>query len=1312
MTVLNSSKGAQASSYKVLSVRDGILRISMAATNIKSVPVESKVVPKGRVVVQGEFLEIFSEELGAASKYLAKVFSIKEDVIEAVLLADDRPVKEQFLARFTGTTGRVKIGFDLLGRTLDALGLPLDGFDVVTKAGVSSNKFKSYLLLNKFFDKSVNFSSLNGFLALSSYSPFDYSEKFAAFRKSNFLEWLATSSGKLSKFPQSKVLFTINSLVNTRRNFHYDSLFVSRLKLISFYKRYYQGSGNELNFLKNNAFSAFFGSLPVTLELDKARSEVEGFLLVNKPLFNSPSGENVSKIDVHAVFSQLNFHERVWSVISEFFENFTFSAPVAGKSVQYFCDIRDVFVVRDVNYNFLVDKLLDFFTVSVLEFLKFTKPSFVFRDFDLLLTNIVSSDSKHLAKGKASLIYNVSRFSLRNGADAYCTAQMIASVYLILHYLIERGAPGIISRQSVKEAMETGLKAVDSMIPIGKGQRELIVGDRQTGKTAVAVDTIINQSNKSVVEKLSASEELLYMNPLNFVNLEAALASEVPVSVWNEFDLHLQQEFNLSFGNPENLKFDLSHAKVTKSNINLYEFVSNDDLILFFLFFYRYSSSSFVNFLPKIFSFLNVNPSFYKHFFTKSYYDLSFKDADVSEVSFSSDLGFVVVSTSKILANYTFDLVAELLLKFRVLTTRVLLNNFVTGQASKNDVSLLIAVCYSLPFDFLRYFTNEFEELESLAAVISKDEHFTQMVSAVERFSLGEKKALVDFSLNFSEKRFVDLLKINVDAKLLIKFFEVTKFLNNVKAASSCNILQANTMTSFITSASGLFYGDEHGVGFQKKHLWMIAPYFINSTKSNFVSFENKSNVLLSMLDSFGTGNYVRLYTAFLKLVKFSNPFYYSFFRTNLKLKDEFLFNVSLLFFLVEQGNSLSQEVFNSLYGHLDWGIFSLFFDRTKVLNKVEVVEEPVLNSMATESEEEVLTISEDEPLYCIYVAIGQKKSTVKQIVRTLERFNVLKYTVIVAAFASDSASMQYLAPYSGCAIAEFFRDNGKHGLIIYDDLSKHAIAYRQMSLLLRRPPGREAYPGDIFYLHSRLLERAAKLNKHSYGGGSLTALPIVETQSGDVSAYIPTNVISITDGQVYLETELFNRGIRPAINVGLSVSRVGSAAQCSTMKNIAGKLKLTLAQYREMAAFAKFGSDLDESTQKLLNQGSKLTELLKQLQYSPLSIEKQIVSIFSGVNGYLDSVDIQSISAYEKGVFCYMDLNSFWVNLITNLKVLYDLPDVSKDQKLALIDTFVQDFENFLAYRLSKNSVDNVDSLEVEEVDFLDYYFLYNTVA
>ena len=274
----------------------------------------------------------------------------------------------------------------------------------------------------------------------------------------------------------------------------------------------------------------------------------------------------------------------------------------------------------------------------------------------------------------------------------------------------------------------------------------------------------------------------------------------------------------------------------------------------------------------------------------------------------------------------------------------------------------------------------------------------------------------------------------------------------------------------------------------------------------------------------------------------------------------------------------------------------------------------------------------EKKKLYCIYVAIGQKRSTVAQIVKTLQDAGAMDYTIVLSATASDPAPLQFLAPYTGCTFGEFFRDNGMHALIIYDDLSKQAVAYRQMSLLLRRPPGREAYPGDVFYLHSRLLERSAKLNDDN-GGGSLTALPIIETQAGDVSAYIPTNVISITDGQIFLETELFNQGIRPAVNVGLSVSRVGSAAQTKAMKKVAGSIKLELAQYREMAAFAQFGSDLDASTQKLLNRGSKLTELLKQDQYSPMTVAEQVVSVYSGVKGYLDTIENNQIRSFEKGL-------------------------------------------------------------------------------
>ena len=285
-------------------------------------------------------------------------------------------------------------------------------------------------------------------------------------------------------------------------------------------------------------------------------------------------------------------------------------------------------------------------------------------------------------------------------------------------------------------------------------------------------------------------------------------------------------------------------------------------------------------------------------------------------------------------------------------------------------------------------------------------------------------------------------------------------------------------------------------------------------------------------------------------------------------------------------------------------------------------------------NQKEINKSGEDkDKLFCIYVAIGQKRSTVAQIVKTLEDAGAMEYTTIVSATASDPAPLQFLAPYTGCTMGEYFRDNGMHALIIYDDLSKQAVAYRQMSLLLRRPPGREAYPGDVFYLHSRLLERAAKLNDDQ-GGGSLTALPIIETQAGDVSAYIPTNVISITDGQIFLETELFNQGIRPAVNVGLSVSRVGSAAQTKAMKKVAGSIKLELAQYRKMAAFAQFGSDLDASTQKLLNRGSKLTELLKQDQYSPMPVAQQVIAVFSGVRGFLDDVDLKNIKNIEKQIY------------------------------------------------------------------------------
>jgi F-type H+-transporting ATPase subunit alpha len=305
----------------------------------------------------------------------------------------------------------------------------------------------------------------------------------------------------------------------------------------------------------------------------------------------------------------------------------------------------------------------------------------------------------------------------------------------------------------------------------------------------------------------------------------------------------------------------------------------------------------------------------------------------------------------------------------------------------------------------------------------------------------------------------------------------------------------------------------------------------------------------------------------------------------------------------------------------------------------------------------------------CIYVAIGQKRSTVAQVVRTLEEYGAMEYSIVVAATASDPAPMQYIAPYAGCAIGEYFRDSSRHALCVYDDLSKHAAAYREISLLLRRPPGREAYPGDVFYLHSRLLERAAKLSNEK-GGGSLTALPMIETQAGDVSAYIPTNVISITDGQIYLETDLFNANIRPAINVGISVSRVGGSAQVKAMRSVAGSLRLDLAQYRSLAAFAQFGSDLDKASQAQLNRGQRLVELLKQDQFSPLPVEKQVISIYAGVNGHLDDLPVRDVRRFEA------ELLSFVENTQSGLlQSIRDKKELSGDIKQSL-DSVIKEFK------------------------------------
>ena len=335
---------------------------------------------------------------------------------------------------------------------------------------------------------------------------------------------------------------------------------------------------------------------------------------------------------------------------------------------------------------------------------------------------------------------------------------------------------------------------------------------------------------------------------------------------------------------------------------------------------------------------------------------------------------------------------------------------------------------------------------------------------------------------------------------------------------------------------------------------------------------------------------------------------------------------------------------------------------------KTAIILDTIINQKAVNDRAK----NDKEKMFCIYVAVGQKRSTVAQVMHTLEQYGALDYTIVVAATASESAPLQFIAPYTGCAMGEYFRDNGMHAVVFYDDLSKHAVAYRQMSLLLRRPPGREAYPGDVFYLHSRLLERAAKMNDE-LGSGSLTALPVIETQAGDVSAYIPTNVISITDGQIFLESALFHQGVRPAVNVGISVSRVGSSAQIKAMKQVAGSIKLELAQYREMAAFSQFASDLDPATQKLLNRGARLTELLKQKQYRPMPVEEEVVSIFTGIRGYLDELPVEKIARFEKEML--EQLKASVPSVLESIRTEKTLTPDAEDDLRYFLDDFIKKF-------------------------------------
>lgn len=1324
--MVKKSENSKNVQYSVLTVRDGILRVSLGSQTLsRNENKKNTFSSKSRVVVQGEFLEVFSNDTAKGSeKYLAKVFSIKEDVIEAVLLADDRPVKERFSARLTGTTGRVRVGFDLLGRTVDALGQLLDTFIEPNSINtfMDKKKMKIFFSISELYapvaskkKKSKSNSVLvNGFVKNSKYSPFEFAglhgRIFEAFSINHLVSYF---SGGL---PKSKLVQLVNSLVSAKRILHYNSIFSARVNLFDSLNIYYSSLFNEISYL--NSRDLFISENLV----DSALIDIKKDFDINLATFVSTyiSYENMSSLNalrdfLFPLLGQLEFSEKVWSIVDENISLFNLSEVSLDKNL-IVSDVKNLFLPITSGGGLSLHDLFSYLTISYKRFIKATKPTFVLSDLENSLTDLLISADAGISSRRA-LVSNVTYFALKNGADAFCTAQLIASAYLVSYYLIERPAPGIISRQSVKEAMETGLKAVDSMIPIGKGQRELIVGDRQTGKTAVAVDTIINQSNKVIGKGTSGASISGNVSSL----LSEDMRFEFSYSV-SEFVVSNYNSLFSSYGFAKR-NVSISHKKAKKSNFSPFVSSPNDLALLFVFVKCKLLSTSF--YFKKFFSFIGFNP-----FYTK-FNKLSSVDIENLVEAFIIEFESIKVSKKKNLLNAdSLNLKdfsnSDIILRFGLLIASSFVHDVDQLMSSSANLLASKSKMYCLSVGQRTSIGSNFSGKEIYCSFLSRpsfllSEKLDSVSSSlffrkIRRFQLSDEKARTEFLVNFLEKKI--LLKSSVkrgkqvgglnnslgSIKNIKKAYTVFRLIRNLKFNVSRGVIDVfSNSTAFLKDLRN------QKLRFDKRLVKTLSVYsrkiFVNKLPK--ISLGINSSLLFSIINFLG-GQQDSLGSIFKRSV--------------------LLYKARILVALIKKLDTVSQKSLLSFVSLFYFGLenrfdISIFGDSFSFLNNVsiqnkkfsakDICEESVFisrNNSSSTSVNEPIVVVEDEPLYCIYVAIGQKKSTVKQIVKTLERFNVLKFTVVVAAFASDTASMQYLAPYSGCAVAEFFRDNGKHALIIYDDLSKHAVAYRQMSLLLRRPPGREAYPGDIFYLHSRLLERAAKLNKQSYGGGSLTALPIVETQSGDVSAYIPTNVISITDGQVYLETELFNRGIRPAINVGLSVSRVGSAAQSSTIKNIAGKLKLTLAQYREMAAFAKFGSDLDESTQRLLNQGSKLTELLKQLQYNPLSIEKQVISIFAGVNGYLDSVELSNISLYERGAFSYMDLNLYWVNLISNLKVLYDLPDISRDHKLAVIDSFVQNFEDFLALRSGKIFQENTEA--ADNVDFLDYYFLYNSIV
>jgi len=961
------------SQYRVLNVRDGILRISLSPDTLSRN--ENKKIGRSlktnRVVVQGEFLEVFpNDDANTSEKYLAKVFSIKEDVIEAVLLADDRPVKEQFFARFTGTTGRVRVGFELLGRTLDALGAFLDISEVNRQNGksLSFKGFEKFFKIADYYNMNIKLTSkrkrkvnsLNGFLQFRTrYSPFEYVNVYADVFRRAFVNKLVGYVN--APYPRIQVLNAINALVSANRTAHYNSVFFAKLKKVLQQRNYYANLTNEIFFLQNNELGGF--TTPMA-NLNEARVSAENVLIDCGNLYSKfLETDTLSSTDsLVSLLAQFDFNEKVWSVLSELVEfstlNLSDTVSVDSRYEQFF-DIRDFIATPLNSQTDFINRIFENLTVSSKEFAKFTRPDFVLDEFESLIKQMFNIRAISTVASRQALLSHIAYFSLRYGADAFCTAQLIASAYLVLYYLIERPAPGIISRQSVKEAMETGLKAVDSMIPIGKGQRELIVGDRQTGKTAVAIDTILNQSNKAATLRNDKDSLGLIMNLSELLDVEVSkeIAQLVTVNSTKITRAGIQLKLRKLGGEKIVTLTKRMKSQTQKRLLSpaIYSSITSDILLLF-VFLNRKILFKSTNVFSKFFSFIVYNPVFSKFFVKHLDFEFLFlqcvnnhvvllkkKTSNLKRISILKSFlksEFVLRYSSNIVLSYAQEISRFLFIRSRCLYNQMVIQRFIVGQKAYGDLNVLRKEEYSI-LGSKNTISFRYAKLSVLGQRLGRLS--TRTVSFIllqlRRFGLSEKKARLNFVSLFLRKKFV--IKRRIGAKLksytqvlkrvreVKKFFKAFRLSRNVRNVIGFNVASMLSCTSNIRESrfSRLSLNDITGpktskrggyVAYEKRFYWLLSGYVKNffGYKSVKILSEIHSNLLFSIVNFFA-GSADSLFANFSKLlntVRSSSLFFLLMKKTLKNSRNDLVLFVLSFFYILESGKGAPTDQLVTLF--------------------------------------------------------------------------------------------------------------------------------------------------------------------------------------------------------------------------------------------------------------------------------------------------------------------------------------------------------------------------------------------------------------